>query len=471
MKTVMETNDERRDSIQPLRRARVVPWLQRLRWLFKATLWQGITYLLCLAGSPLATVQVLCIDRRTHRLLVLRTREFATGYGPVEGLRHGSLSLGLIPLRGDVREDARRELAEEAVLDPPPLQDFWIAERYREGPHGQFDCTVLVVFCEEQQLGLRDETGDGAPCWLPLDEALALFSNGGLTELIGAWQDDPEVGAHADERRFLIGPADAADRSAEETALEQRLWSMPLAMLAEARALGPRKEPRVFQSSDDAARQLWENMSTASRDCFRPDPRLWRDCRLLTPASTGELLAGWWHADIESISGRAWEHNARSIAGRATARAILACQQRAGCEVSLDLIYDAREDSLACFVTCGAPRGVTSDVLLYAMMSPRFMVIPVLHSHLGHRSDRGFKQPSTADYGVMVTLHYRLEGAPVGGCVVNPDGSFTEYGLTGHGRCFYRRGGDALLPPGGEPLVCFTEMILPAPPRVDAPAR
>ncbi len=462
----MEPNDKRPEPTEPSRKVRILQWL---RWLLKVTVWQGISFVLDRVGFTLVSVQVLCIDRETNRVLLLRAREFGSGYGPVQGLRRGALSFGLRPLRNDVREDARRELAEEAVLDPPPLEDFWVADRYREGPYGQFDCTVLVVFCDEQALRLRDETGEGMPCWLPLDQALGFFVNGGLTALVAAWRDDPEVGPWADDRRFLIGPADAARPEPDGTSLEQRLWSMPLGMLARARALGLRSESQVFQSSEQVARQLWETMGTAARDCFRPDPRLWRDCRLLTPADTGDLLDTWWHADIESISGRARDCSARSIAGRATARAMLACQQRGGCEMSLDLVYDAREDSLACFVTRGAGRGVTSDVLLYAMMSPRFMVIPVFHTHPGSRSDRGFKQPSTADYGVMGTLHYRLDGAAVGGCVLSRDGTCTEYGLTGHGRCFYRRCGDALLPPGGEPLTCFTDVVLPPPSRVDAP--
>jgi hypothetical protein len=53
----------------------------------------------------------------------------------------------------------------------------------------------------------------------------------------------------------------------------------------------------------------------------------------------------------------------------------------------------------------------------------------------------------------------------VGDAVFFPDGTCTEYGITGHGRCFFRRAGDVLLPPSGEPVTSFVDIALPERPR------
>jgi hypothetical protein len=109
--------------------------------------------------------------------------------------------------------------------------------------------------------------------------------------------------------------------------------------------------------------------------------------------------------------------------------------------------------------------GAMSDVLLYALMSERYLPIPVFHTHRTYRTRVGYKQASPVDYWAMGSLYYRLNGAPVGDCVFFPDGTWTEYGVTGHGRCVFRRAGDALLPPDGEPVTTFIDISLPERPR------
>ncbi|NBC15572.1 MAG: hypothetical protein GVY09_19955 [Gammaproteobacteria bacterium] len=469
----MEPN---REQAVPSRWVRAAQWL---RWLFKITVWHPLTAMLDRAGYTPTTVQVLCIDPRTDQLLLLRTREYRCGYSPVQGLRRGALTFGLVPARVDVREDARRELAEEAVPEPPPLADFRVAERYREGPFQQFDCTVLVIFCDHTAVTLGPETAEGAPCWMPLAEAVELLDNRALRDMFADWRDDPasspQAPDEAQRRRFLLGPESevptpAADglslrrparmQPPAEAALP-RLWPMALSMLAAARALGRRDAGEVYQANPTFASELWSSMSTAARDCYRPDPRLWRDCRLLDAERPDALLAGWREARVERLAERGGARDARSLPGRASPEAALALQSRARCEMSLDLIYDTVEDRVGCFLTRGAVAGVISDVLLFAHMSARYVPIPVFHTHPVYRTALGYKQPSAADFWVMGALYYRLEGATVGDCVFHPDGTWTEYGITGHGRCCFRRAGDPLLPAGGEPLTTFIEVALP----------
>jgi hypothetical protein len=448
----------------PARRVTLVQWL---RWLNRVTIWYGLTTLLDRLGFTPTTVQVLCIDIAADELLLLQTREFSCGYSPVQGLRRGSLTFGLVAPRIDVRADARRELLEEAVLDAPPLADFWVAERYREGPYAQFDCTVLVVPCRKQDLALRGETSEGKPVWLPVSKAVATLDNPALRDLIADWREDSGTGPAVRERRFLLGPSDELRPrpTATEPEAIERLWSMALRMLAAARALGRRDATQVYQANPTFAGELWRGMSTAARDCYRPDPRLWRDCRLLHAERIAELLRGWWDARVEALSERGRNGDARSIPGKATPAAAVAAWERTDCAFSLDLIYDSEEDRVGCFLTRGGEGGVTSDVLLYAMMSSRYLPIPVFHTHPRFRSTLGYKQPSPPEFWLMSALYYRLNGAPVGDAAFFSDGTWTEYGITGHGRCFYRRAADALLPAAGEPATRFVDLTLPERPR------
>jgi hypothetical protein len=486
----MEPNEQRQQqSTPPTWGVRLVQWL---RWLLKLAIWQELTALLDRMGFTPSTVQLLCIDQDANRVLVLRTAEYASGYAPVQGLRRGALSFGLVPLRADVREDARRELLEEAVTEAPPLIELRVAERYREGRYRQFDCTVVVLFCRMSELRLRAETGQGEPCWLPLNAALAAFGNKTLRDMLADWRDAPvarsDTRRHVgrDEkpapsghgglcsRRFLIGPPDevqgpavagrrraAAKTATASSAALDRFWEMPLLMLDAARALGPRGFDEVYQADRRFATELWAGMSFAARDCYRPDPRLWRDCRVLDARRVPDLLRGWLDARIERLAGDSYAAEASSIPGWASPETALTVQARSGCEISVDLIYDSRDDRIGCFLTRGGIGGITSDVLLYALMSERYLPIPVFHTHPSYRTETGYKQASVADFWVMGSLYYRLNGVPVGDCVVFPDGTFSEYGISGHGRCFFRRTGDPLLPPEGEPVATFIDVSLP----------
>jgi len=445
----------------PQRRVRLAQWSRRL---FKATVWNVLTAMLDRAGLTLATVQVLCIDAQTGHLLLLRTREHACGYGPVQGLCRGALRPGRRNHTLDVREEGRRELLEEAVMEAPPLAEFRIAERYREGPYQQFDCTVLMVLCPADALPLRVENSAGAPLWLPLHEALTLLGNPRLRDMLDDWREDPDSTPAARDRRFLIGPAEPVHARVGYNAwlpeLHQ-LWPMALGMLASARELGRRDAAAVYQSNPELAAELWRGMSSAARDCFRPDPRLWRDCRLLPAGGVAELIVGWRDARLDLVSTRGRGADARCVPGKATPAVALLVQQRTGAELSLDLIYDSEEDRVGCFLTRGGLGGVMSDVLFYAMMSARYLPIPVFHTHPTFRTPLGYKQPSPADFWLMGSLHYRLDGAPVGDAVFFPDGTWTEYAITGHDQCAFRRAGDPLLPPTGEPVTTFTEVALP----------
>ncbi len=465
--------------------------MQWLRWLLKATIWQGLSTVLDRVGYTPVSVLVLCIDADADQVLLLRTREYRCGYAPVQGLRRGTLTFGLVPMHADVRVDARRALAAQAIPTPPPLADFRVAARYREGPRQQLDCTVLVVFCTQGDLTLGAETSQGEPCWLPLSEAVELLDNRALRDMFADWRDDaastPAAPAQAQRQRFLLGPEAEvqppgkpvgktllgrplrkidAGRSAHGAhttadAALRRLWPMPLAMLAAARALGRRDANQVYEANPKQAAELWSRMSAAARDCYRPDPRLWRDCRLLDTERVDVLLAGWREARLERLAERGQHRAARSIPGRASPETALALQRRARCELSLDLIYDTVEDRVGCFLSRSADSGAMADVLLYAHMAARYVRIPVFHSHATYRTALGYKQPSAADFWILGALYYRLEGAPVGDCVLFPDCTWTEYGITGHGRCCFRRAGDPLLPAVGEPVTTFNDVALP----------
>ena len=139
---------------------------QTLRKLLKNAVWQRLTHLCKLIGHPLQTVQVLVVDRKKQQVLLLRTLESKTGYFPVQGLRQGIQWMPLkIGYLADPREDARRELAEEAVATELALAEFHFLHRYREGSHGQFDCRVYGVDADSDRLWLHDENAEGRPVW------------------------------------------------------------------------------------------------------------------------------------------------------------------------------------------------------------------------------------------------------------------------------------------------------------------
>lgn len=145
---------------------------QTLRKLLKATVWESLTTLPKLLGHPLQTIQVLVIDRNQEKVLLLRTGESKTGYTAVQGLR---LFVHRMPLKfgysPDPREDAQRELAEEAVATELCLTEFHLIHHYPEGSHGQFDCRVYVVEADSERLWLVDETTEGLPVWESFEKA------------------------------------------------------------------------------------------------------------------------------------------------------------------------------------------------------------------------------------------------------------------------------------------------------------
>jgi len=150
---------------------------QRLRKLIKNTVWQTITAIPKLLGHPLQTIQVLVVDRKKKQVLLLRTPESKTGYFPVQGLRSGvrwsPLEFGY---QADAREDARRELAEEAVATALDLEEFHFQHRYREGSHAQFDCRIYAVDADSETLKLVAENTEGLPIWMGFDNAYPVLN-------------------------------------------------------------------------------------------------------------------------------------------------------------------------------------------------------------------------------------------------------------------------------------------------------
>ena len=145
---------------------------QTLRKLLKATIWQTLTTIPKLLGQPLQTVQVLVVDRGRKLVLLLRTAESKTGYFPIQGLRLGMPWLSKrLRYQADPREDARRELAEEAVATELRLDEFRFIHRYLEGSRGQFDCRVYLVEADSGSLWLVDENAEGLPVWESFETA------------------------------------------------------------------------------------------------------------------------------------------------------------------------------------------------------------------------------------------------------------------------------------------------------------
>jgi 8-oxo-dGTP pyrophosphatase MutT (NUDIX family) len=162
---------------------------RRARWLLKQTLWTPVTTLMDRIGLTLQAVQVLCIDDGADdgagRVLMLLTGELdrrgRLRLCPVQGLRRPRrLLLAGRRYGEDPREDARRELLEEALLPAdadraPPTDAFEPVARYREGRFGQFDCHVFVVNTRRDAFRLRSETGEGLACWARIDGVAALL--------------------------------------------------------------------------------------------------------------------------------------------------------------------------------------------------------------------------------------------------------------------------------------------------------
>ena len=168
--------------------------IQKARQLIKSTIWTPLTLILDRIGLGLHTVQVLCIDRSADggvgRVLILMCDEVAGGYSPVQGLRQSQRLLSpWSTLEPDARADACAELREEATPKPPALERFRLVRRYREGTRGgratgQFACSVYVIDCTIDEIPLRGENGEGTPCWVRLEDAVAWLNNPILTPIL-----------------------------------------------------------------------------------------------------------------------------------------------------------------------------------------------------------------------------------------------------------------------------------------------
>lgn len=180
---------------------------QWIRWAIKRTFWTPLTTFFKRIGKPLQSVQVLVVDRRRGLVLLLRTPESRSGYFPIQGLRKG---FKCIPPRldydDDPRKDARRELAEEAVAEETverllPVEKFRLLRRYWEGRCGQFDCRVYLVEAESRELNLREETSEGLPLWMELQDAQAVLE-GSLATLLNELPPAGEAIEYSSENEY-----------------------------------------------------------------------------------------------------------------------------------------------------------------------------------------------------------------------------------------------------------------------------
>jgi hypothetical protein len=84
-----------------------------------------------------------------------------------------------------------------------------------------------------------------------------------------------------------------------------------------------------------------------------------------------------------------------------------------------------------------------SDLMFFFAFSPRYLVLPLYHTHPGAQNELGSHRPSCADYLIMAQLRDLL-GVAVAECVHFPDGTCTEYGFAANGRAFFRPRGAAV---------------------------
>lgn len=155
--------------------------IQTARRLWKQAFWFWFTRFLDRLGLTLQSVQVLVLDRQSGQVLLLKTREYRSGFSPIQGLRRW-------PYSGDPRLDAARELREEAIQAPalPALERFIPGGCYREGRYRQMYCHVFIVQGRREEFTLRAETGEGKPVWVEVAEAGRLLQSPVLRRLMEA---------------------------------------------------------------------------------------------------------------------------------------------------------------------------------------------------------------------------------------------------------------------------------------------
>jgi len=154
------------------------PWelaVRRLaRRVIKGTFWYPMAGLLDRLGYTLQAVQVLVIDPERRQVLLLRSDECRGGWCPVQGLRDPVHRGGLrFAYSDDPRDDAHRELGEEALAKPPPVTHLQTMATCRAGPGGELACTVYVLEVAAADTPLIPATAEGQPTWVAVDHALA----------------------------------------------------------------------------------------------------------------------------------------------------------------------------------------------------------------------------------------------------------------------------------------------------------
>jgi hypothetical protein len=156
---------------------------------------------------------------------------------------------------------------------------------------------------------------------------------------------------------------------------------------------------------------------------------------LVLPDWHSALGLGRDYRDVVSLSA-GWSGEVEAVPGSIAPTVALAFQAAHGCEVALELLYDAETDRLCSLVVRGCDGGAFSNLSLHCAVSARYVVLPVFHTHPALTNEIGLRKASRADYQALRRLRHRLGGGPVGERVYFPDGRCTDYGLTGSGRPF-----------------------------------
>jgi hypothetical protein len=213
--------------------------------------------------------------------------------------------------------------------------------------------------------------------------------------------------------------------------LRGRAFDVDPALAATARGFADALSPAELAGLDAGAAH-WLRADALALTDWRSALRLGHDYRDVSALSAG------WSGEVEAVP------------GSVTPTVALAFQAAHSCEVALELLYDADTDRLCSLVVRGCDGGAFSNLGLHCAVSARYVVLPVFHTHPALTNDVGLRKASRADYQALRRLQQRLGGVAVGERVYFPDGSCTDYGLTGSGLPFDRPSGSglcALLPP------------------------
>jgi len=162
-----------------------------LHAVIRRTIWDRLTTLPPFFGYKIATVQIIAIDKKRQKILVLKTRATSNGYTLPQGLCNQKFfPLVFIPQDGIhpfSQEDAAREFYEEAVVENIDKNRFTHLRVYNEGRFSQFRCHVHILDTTVEELIIRKDGPEGKVTWMAIDRIAEKLASPQLTAMINSW--------------------------------------------------------------------------------------------------------------------------------------------------------------------------------------------------------------------------------------------------------------------------------------------